>query len=494
MAAAARVVAILVALVLLPSLVVALAPTTSPEALSTSLELPKELLLEHGFSGSNWIGSPPPNLVQMWYLWALAINGPVAAALVHWGLGGLLALATVLLARVLLPSQHAWLAGGLVLLCPGVQHQLSLPLADLGLGLFCALALVAVGRIVIHLELARWPIAAGLMLGGAVATMPAGLAFAGALGLVFAFVCCSQPESRPEFSQAARTVLMASLLTAAPWLFFLGFSLNQPGATQSMRSVAIHLGPLVLLALGILPATRRLRGLSLIIGVSAVFLVLAPCIPWPGRWWSPLVPPAAIVAVWVWQDMARRPRIVSGIASIAVVLLALAVPVVRWASIGGYLAVATGWQRRDDFLLCREPTYRAALMLNRIGRPSDRLLCEDTSASCLASTFYFNCPTVRQPVAVDSSRRSSTARDETAWTHAASASGFTYVLLADAVESASDGATDRTLSAAGASPPAVSQDEVGPIGEVIPILEYRFADDNNRPIRYRLLRLARCRR
>ncbi len=465
-------VTLLAALVLLPSLVVALAPTTSPEALSASLELPKELLLDHGFSTSRLIGPAPPSLVQMWYLWALALNGPVAAALVHWGLGVLLALATVLLARDFLPSGYAWLAGCLVLLCPGVQHQLSLPLADLGLALFCALAMAAVGRIVVYLEVARWPVAAGVMLGAAVAAMPAGLAFAGALGIVFAWVAAAQRESRRELSQAARTLLLAFLVTAAPWLFFLGFSLNQPGPTQSVRSVVTHLGPLLLLALGMLPATRRLRGLSLLIGVSAVFFVLAPYSPWPGRWWSPLVPPAGIVAVWVWRETAERPRAVSGIISMAAAILALAVPVVRWTTAGGYLAVATGWQHRDDFLLAREPTYRAARMLNRIGHSSDRLLYQDSTGGCVASTFYFNCPTARQ----------------------VGGGGFTYVLVAEAAESASGAATDRRLSTPDSSPPAGSNNEVGPFGEVIPILEYRFADDNNRPIRYRLLRLAKSRR
>ncbi len=486
-------VTVLAGLVLLPSLVLALAPTTSPEALAASLELPKELLLDHGFSGSRLIRSTPPNLMQMWYLWALAINGPVAAALVHWGLGVLLALATVLLAGVFLPSGHAWLAGCLVLLCPGVQHQLSLPLADLGLALFCALALAAVGRIVVHLEVARWPIAAGLMLGGAVAAMPAGLAFGGALGLVLAYVCGSGREPGREISEAARTLLLASLATAAPWLFFLGFSLNRPGSVQSMWSVATHLGPLSLLALGVLSAMRRLRGLSLIIGVSAVYFVLAQYSPWPGRWWSPLVPPAGIVAVWVWQEMANCPRTVSSVASIAVVLLAVAAPIDRWTKAAGHLAVATGWQHRDEYLLAREPTYRAALMLNRIGRASDRLLCEDSPAAWGASTFYFNCPVARQ-VGVGSTPDSSAARNDAAWIEAARAGGFTYLLLAEAVEAASVAASDSEPLSLDASPMAGISDEVGPIGEVIPILEYRFADDNNRPIRYRLLRVARCRR
>jgi hypothetical protein len=463
------------------------------------LELPKQLLLDHGFSGDRFIASAgsnsmQPNMVHMWYLWALALNGPVAAALVHWGLGVLLALATVLLASVLLPPGHAWLAGCLVLLCPGVQHQLSLPLADLGLALFCTLALAAVGRIAIHLETARWPIAAGLMLGGAIATMPAGLAFAAAVGSFLAYVCGSSREPRRELAQAARPILAAALITAAPGLFFLGFALHQPGSTQSLQSVAIHLGPLLLLALGVLPATRRLRGLGLIVGVSAIYFVLASCSPWPGRWWSPLVPPAGIVAVWVWQEIANGPRAMSGLASIAVVLLAMTVPILGWTRSLGALAVATGWQHRDDFLLAREPIYRAASMLNRIGRSTDRLLCEACPGASTASTFYFNCAVTRKVAAGNSKSGSSAARDDAAWIEAARSGGFSYLLLAEALESASDARSNDMRSNLDGPHLFGSGDEVGPIGEVIPILEYQSADDNNRPIRYRLLRVAKCRR
>ncbi len=236
--------ALLAGLVLLFSLVVALAPTTSAEVISGSLALPKEMLLEHGFSGGLFVGSAPPNLVQMWYVCALALDGPVAAALVHWGIGVLMALATVLAAQEFLPSGYARFAGCLALLCPGVQYQLGLPLADLGLAVFCALALAALGRIVVHLEMTGWPIAGGLMLGGAIATMPAGLAFAAALGLVGAYVYGSASESRREFAEAGRTFLGVTLVTAGPWLFFLGFFLNRSAERQSLHSIAAPPGPL----------------------------------------------------------------------------------------------------------------------------------------------------------------------------------------------------------------------------------------------------------
>ena len=47
----------------------------------------------------------------------------VAAQLVHWGLGLLLAAASVLLARPALGNRAAWLAGGIVLAVPGVTND-----------------------------------------------------------------------------------------------------------------------------------------------------------------------------------------------------------------------------------------------------------------------------------------------------------------------------------------------------------------------------------
>ena len=61
----------------------ALAPPLDSDVLSRSLAVPKEVLFNHG---ERLPGTILPNLSQMWSLWALALDGPVAANLLHWGL------------------------------------------------------------------------------------------------------------------------------------------------------------------------------------------------------------------------------------------------------------------------------------------------------------------------------------------------------------------------------------------------------------------------
>src|SRR5258708_3718188 len=74
--------------VLFGSLLSALAPPTACDAMCYHLELPKRFLEQHALvylpDSDN---STYPMLVEMWYLWALALDGGTAAQLVHWCLG-----------------------------------------------------------------------------------------------------------------------------------------------------------------------------------------------------------------------------------------------------------------------------------------------------------------------------------------------------------------------------------------------------------------------
>jgi hypothetical protein len=139
----------LAGLALAASLVSALAPATAGDALCYHLELPKRYL----HSGA--LGFLPyhenstfPLLAEMWYLWAIALDGSlvgggIAAQLVHWGLGLLFALAATLLARPVLGREWARVVGLLVLLVPGVTNQMTAPLNDVALALFTTLGLCA---------------------------------------------------------------------------------------------------------------------------------------------------------------------------------------------------------------------------------------------------------------------------------------------------------------------------------------------------------------
>ena len=61
--------------------------------------------------------------------------------LIHWELGVLLGLATVVLAAPVVSRPWAWLAGAVVVLVPGVSNQMTAPMNDLALALMTTLAL-----------------------------------------------------------------------------------------------------------------------------------------------------------------------------------------------------------------------------------------------------------------------------------------------------------------------------------------------------------------
>ncbi|MBN2295512.1 MAG: hypothetical protein JXM70_23990, partial [Pirellulales bacterium] len=126
------------------SLIGALAPPTAGDAVCYHLTLPK-VFIDHG--GICYLpyqdNSTFPLLTEIWYMWAMVIDSPTAAALVHWGLGILLALATVLLARPVVGRQWAWMAGGVVLLVPGINNQMAAPLNDVALAAMTTLTLSA---------------------------------------------------------------------------------------------------------------------------------------------------------------------------------------------------------------------------------------------------------------------------------------------------------------------------------------------------------------
>jgi hypothetical protein len=507
---------VLCGVVLTATLLVALAPPTSSEALSRSLAGPKNMLLAHGLAPS-WLGTTAEtNIVQMWFLWALTLDGPVAAGLVHWGLGLLLALATALLARPFLGRGSGVLAASLVLLCPGVQCQMGAPLEDLAVALFTTLAAVAVSQVLVHCESCHWAIAAGLMLGGAAAANPAGLLFAAAVGGIWTLAIVGQraasrplkkgtgsewigvsPAKKsgrevpvPIFQHAAtpdlllstRGLLWATVPTAGPWLVVSRLDF-QWGPPQPLASALAHLGPILVIACGGLMFARRLRGLNVILGLLMLYGALAVLVPLHERWWSPLVPLCSVVAVWVWREMDRLPRPARWLACCVLGAVALAGVVEGCRESAGLLAVATGWQRRDDFLLAREPSYRAASLVNRIGRPDDRVFCQD------AQTFYFACPAANPSDFPASGREAFGAWSERQWVGWARAAGYSYLLLANRLQHDSRPPGRAGQMTAGSPLAPRAADEPGPIGPVMPILEYRFADDNNRYTRYRLLKL-----
>lgn len=305
------------------SLFMAIAPANSPAVLRDALKIPQSILLHGGLDTSGAARLPLPTISQTWFLWALALDGPAAAGLVQWGLGLLLALAVTLLSREFLSAPQAALAGCLVLLCPGVQSQMSVPAADLALALFATLALHAVIRTLVHFDAAPWPIAGGVALGAAAAADTAGAPLAAAIAALWVLGCAAPSELWSQRLRAAGTMAALATLVAAPWILPAWPAIHA-GLPQSARSVAAHLGPVLIVAFAGLVFARRLRGLHFVLAVLAAY-TLAACVgPWAGRSWSILAPLAAVVAAWTWHEMARFPRIAALAARAVLCMLAVA--------------------------------------------------------------------------------------------------------------------------------------------------------------------------
>lgn len=470
------------------ALIAALAPPTSHEALSRSLETPKNLLLEHQLLATNLNLAVEPargvstNIAQMWFLWALALEGPVAAGLVQWGLGILLALATVLLARAFLPQRPSWLAGGLVLLAPGVQRHLGIPLEDMAFALFGTLALEAVARSVVRLESGRSAMLGGVVLGTALAVQPSGVPLAAALGVAWSVACRPGREFRAELVRQAAWMGAIALVVAGPWMA-LALLARPESSGQSLQSVVAHVGPAMAAALFGLLLARRLLGLDLLLTSLGAYMILSSAIAPSTRWWALVACWASVPACWVWLELegfpcwSRR----AGLASLC--LLAIACPVSQCGATLDTLAVAVGWESRRDFLIAREPTYQAAWWFNRIQRPGDRLLAQDARA------FYFNCPTAAAATEATPGGYRADATDLQHWIAAARRGGYSYLLAAQPLESQETAGSEGDDSNGRASRTSPNYAELSRDGQVIPILEYCFADDNSRRIRYSLLRL-----
>ena len=191
--------ALLAIVVCIGSLVGALAPPTAGDALCYHLTLPKVFIERGAICYLPYQdNSTFPLLTEIWFMWAMVIDSPTSAALVHWGLGILLALATVLLARPVVGRQWAGIAGCVVLLVPGISNQMGAPLNDVALAAMTTLALAAWWKAAVEDEGQQWFFLAGLAGAAAVSTKYIAMIFALAVGATWLWAIC-RPTLREMF-------------------------------------------------------------------------------------------------------------------------------------------------------------------------------------------------------------------------------------------------------------------------------------------------------
>ena len=507
---------------LLGSLVGALAPPTAGDALCYHLELPKTFLAEHRVLYlPDHDNSTFPLLAEMWYLWGLALDGGVCAQLVHWGLGILLALATVLVASPILGRHWAWIAGAVVVLTPGINNQMTAPLNDVALAALTTLALAAWWQGAVAQQGHRWFLLAGLVAGGALGTKYIALVFAAAMGLGWLWAIARRTAPRRLLLQGAAVVTVVALSVGGPWYARAAWHHGNPvfpflgelfgshdmaagpretlpegksplghgalGLAAAPWQVTMHperfggrghqLGVLLLAALPGVLLCRQLRGLGTLLGVALCYCVLWYLLRQNARFLFPVVPPLSVAVVWVWIEMGRFPRPARWVAAAAFAAVLLAMAAVPLARSRDQAAVALGLEDRQDYLLRHEPTYRAAAVFNALASPGDHLLSQDYRA------FYFAGRVTRENLYRRRTHYDRQITDPAQLSRQLRDAGFTHLLLAETLTG--DGIQyDPTLSRLADAQLAAGDDKL------LTLTDYHFPDADGALRRYRLVKLC----
>ena len=506
----------------LGSLIGALAPPTAGDALCYHLELPKTFLAEHSLAYLPYSdNSTFPLMAEMWYLWGLALDGGVAAQLVHWGLGVLLALATVVLATPIVGRPWAWIAGAVVVLVPGLNNQMTAPLNDVALALAATLALAAWWRAVVDQGSRRWFIVAGLAAGAALGTKYIAGVFALAVAATWGWGLLRRPQQRHLLLQGAAVVTVVALSVGGFWYVRAAWHCGNPvypfaselfgsaGAPvardQTLPAEKSPLGrsPLGLatapwhltmqperfggrghqlgvLFLAVLPGlllARRLRGLGTLLAVAAVYFVLWYLLRQNVRFLFPIVPLLAVAVVWVWIETRRFPLLARMAAGAAFAGILGASAIVAATRCHDRLAVALGQESREEYLSRHEPTYPAAAAANGLLDEDARVLSQD------CRTFYFEHPVIRESIYRRRTHYDRQITRPTELSRLLRGAGFTHLLLAENVGPRGI-QYDPTLSRLTDAQWAAARDD-----SLQELTQYWFHDSDGAVRHYRLVKL-----
>ncbi len=412
------------------TLLIALAPPTSSDPLGMRLELSKTLLLEESLTPHSSASAAAPSLLDLWFLWAIALGGTVCAQVLLWGLSVLLALGIVLLAAPILGRKWAWVAAALALASPGIHQQITASPDAIALVTLGTLAMAAWWQATIQGANERWLLLAGLAAGGALAIdVWAACLWCAAIAATRSWALGRQPEQRQFLWRAAG--LASSMAVGVGCLYHVPWTISAHAtlpttAPGPMRWEGLDfVGAALLAALPGLLLARRLRGLGPMVVVASACALLGQ-LEHDGRLLLAAVPPASVAAVWAWMEMTRFPRRALRMAAAAFATMLAATILVPLVQSRAALRVAVGLEDRDDYLLCREPTYRAAIVANHVLAANAHILSQEEGV------LYFD----RRVTLADAFRRQwgdpppgATPMD---WAQRLRDAGFTHLLLADA--------------------------------------------------------------
>jgi dolichyl-phosphate-mannose-protein mannosyltransferase len=507
------------------SLIGALAPPTAGDALCYHLELPKTFLADHAIRFlPDSDNSTFPLLAEIWYAWGLALDGPVAAGLIHWELGILLGLATVVLATPIVSRPWAWLAGAVVVLTPGVSNQMTAPMNDLALALMTTLAAAAWWQAIVAQESRRWFVLAGIAAGGALSVKYLALVFALAVAIPSCWMMLRGRPRRRLILEGVAVVSIVAVSFGGLWYVRAAWHRGNPVypflsevfASSDSADRTVHQtlpksksplgrGPIALatapwqltmhpdrfggrghqlgaLFLAVLPGlafSRRLRGLGILLAVSLVYFIAWYLLRQNVRFLLPIVPLMSVAVVWVWIEIRRLPAVPRLAAGCVFGGLLAAFSVVALERCRDQLAVAFAFESREHYLARCEPTWRAARVSNLIFGPEDHLLTQDYRG------FYFDCRVTRENIYRRRVPYDRSITDPADFSRDLLEAGFTHVLLAENLYGQGI-QYDPTLSRL-----ADAQFTAGRHDSLIELADYHFPDSDGGLRRYRLVMLLR---
>ena len=450
------------AIVCLASLLTALTPPTTTTTVTAHLESAKRLLVEGCIAApATSQDAPQLRLVEAWSAWALTLDGAVCAQLLHWGLGILLAMSTAILATPLLGRPWAWMAAALVLLTPAINRQMGVSSESVAIAAFCTLGLAAWCQAVLHGGERGWFIVAGITAGAALGIHITACLLAVPLTIVWGFSARRHLEHRRFLLQggaiAALTALGIGVACHLPTVWVAQPSHGLFRAATSGIAWPESIGVLLLAAAPSVFLVRRLRGLRILLWTAGACVALTVLLGNDPRLLFPAVPLISVAAVWGWMELPRFSQNVQRFAAAALALALACNLTLSLAQSPKSIAVALGLEDREAYLLQHDPTYRAAMMANRILRGDTHILSQDPQA------FYFDCHVTRAGEGLSVSSAPETV-------HHLRNAGFTHLLLTDG--------------------PAATGSKLHQVAETIhPLDDYSFRTTDGSVRRYRLVSL-----
>ncbi len=385
-------------LVIVGTLLTALAPVTDGDALCYHLQVPKVFL-----SHQSAVFDPDlhetiyPLVTEALYALGLGLRGPVACRLIEWLLGLVFAANVAAIARPSLGDRAGW-AGLIALLVPAVSNGMTAPLNDV--------ALAAFGNAAIHAWIGwrdrpTWQAAtlAGILMGLAIGVKYPALVLGGLLAIGFLFGRIGERSSPQLLRLVTHAVLfgLVALVVGGGWYLrayvhtgnpvypffrqvFGGAGIDEvldpikrpmpvtvanlltalvPMTLQPDRfdSFSHQFGPMFLLFLPPLLVSRPPRRVIGVVGLGYAFLALCLTQRQSMRFVLIAVGPLSVGVAWLmvrWWDRRSFPaRVLIGLL-LAGLTFEAGLSVVR-ARHG--LGVVIGRESAESFLARREPTF-----------------------------------------------------------------------------------------------------------------------------------------